>query len=150
MTSSAAESDIWGGTIRGRTLLKSDFGLEWKFCGKSKLVIHYPIFTSTKTENKAKLACLASEYQFSISFRTFAYVLQHVPSPATAPKMLVGAYQRHLWGTEMMPTDAEGGGSISWTTNKSASTRNTDVAFYPGVYRGVIYIFIGKAANEDI
>ena len=113
MTGLAAESGLRGDTRCARVLLKSDFGLGMKFCGKSKPVIRYPIFISTKTENKAKLACLASEYQFSIWFRTFAYVLQSMPSPAAAPKMLVGAYQRHLWGTEMTPTDAEGGGSIS-------------------------------------
>ena len=34
--------------------------------------------------------------------------------------------------------------------NKSARARNTDVAFYPGVYRGVIYISAGKAVSEEI
>ena len=34
--------------------------------------------------------------------------------------------------------------------NKSASVRNTVVAFYPGVYRGVIYISAGKAVSEEI
>ena len=29
-------------------------------------------------------------------------------------------------------------------------TWNTVVAFYPGVYRGVIYIFAGKAVNVEI
>ena len=50
----------------------------------------------------------------------------------------------------MTPADANWGRSISWTTNKSASARNTGVAFYPGVYRGVIYISAGKAVNEEI
>ena len=39
---------------------------------------------------------------------------------------------------------------ISWTTNKSSSARNTAVAFYPGVYRGVIYISAGKTVSEEI
>jgi len=52
--------------------------------------------------------------------------------------------------TAMMPADANWGGSISWTTNKSASARNTTVAFYPGVYQGVIYISTEKAVNEEI
>ena len=34
--------------------------------------------------------------------------------------------------------------------NKSASARNIAVAFYPGVYRGVIYISAGKAVSEKI
>ena len=34
--------------------------------------------------------------------------------------------------------------------NKSASAWNTAVAFYPGVYRGVIYIFAGKAVSERV
>ena len=34
--------------------------------------------------------------------------------------------------------------------NESASARNTAIAFYPGVYRGVIYISAGKAMSEKI
>ena len=34
--------------------------------------------------------------------------------------------------------------------NKSASARNTAVAFYPGVYRGGIYISAEKAVSEKI
>ena len=34
--------------------------------------------------------------------------------------------------------------------NRSASARNTAVAFYPEVYRGVIYISAGKAMSERI
>ena len=33
--------------------------------------------------------------------------------------------------------------------NKSVSARNTVVAFYPGVYRGVIYISAGKAVMKE-
>ena len=50
----------------------------------------------------------------------------------------------------MTPADANWGGSISWTTNKSASAWNTAVAFYPRVYQGFIYISAGKAVNEEI
>ena len=40
---------------------------------------------------------------------------------------------------------------VGWqTTNKSASAWNTAVAFYLGVYRGVIYISAGKTVNEGI
>ena len=70
-----------------------------------------------------------------------------MPSPATAPKMLVGTYQHHHWKTAMTPADANGVAGISRTTNKSASARNTAAAFYPRVYRGVIYIFVGKTTN---
>ena len=34
--------------------------------------------------------------------------------------------------------------------NKSASARNTAVAFYPGVYWSVIYISAEKAVSEKI
>jgi hypothetical protein len=40
----------------------------------------------------------------------FVYILQSVPSPATAPKMLVGAYQRHHRETAMTLADANWGG----------------------------------------
>ena len=103
------------------------------------------LFSHQQRQNKAKLAYLTSEYQFSISFRTFAYVLQSVPSPTTVPKMLVDTYQRHLWETAMMPVDARGVAGNSWATNKSPSARSTAVAFYPRVTRGVIYISAGKA-----
>ena len=59
----------------------------------------------------------------------------------------VGAYQHHQRWRPHMPI---WGGSISWTTNKFASARNTAVAFYPGVYRGVIYISAGKAVSKKI
>ena len=99
-----------------------------------------------RQENKAKLACLASKYQFRF-FTIFIYIFHSVPSLATAPKMLVAAYQRHQRWSPQTPI---WGGSISWTTNKSASARNTAVAFYPGVYQGVIYISAGKAMSEKI
>ena len=49
----------------------------------------------------------------------------------------VGAYQHHQ---RWRPQTPIWGGSISWTTNKSASARNTAVVFYPGVY-WVSFIF---------
>ena len=90
-----------------------------------------------RQENKAKLACLASEYQFR--FRSQLYFIFHsVPSLAMAPKMLVGAYQRHQ---RLRPQTPIWSGSISWTTNESASVRNTAVAFYPRVPE-VSFIFL--------
>ena len=68
-----------------------------------------------------------------------------MPSPATAPKMLVDAYQRHHWKPAMASVDVNGVAGISWATNKSASARSTAVAFYPRVTQGVIYISAGKA-----
>ena len=50
----------------------------------------------------------------------------------------------------MTPADANWGGSISWTTNKSAGAQNIVVVFYPRVYRGVIYISARKAVNEGV
>ena len=66
-----------------------------------------------------------------------------MPSPATAPKMLVDAYQRHHWEPAMAFADVNGVAGNSWATNKSASARSTAVAFYPRVTRGVIYISAG-------
>ena len=68
-----------------------------------------------------------------------------MPSPATAPKMLVDNYQRHCWETAMTPADINGVAGNSWATNKSESARSTAEAFYPRVTRGVIYISVGKA-----
>ena len=66
-----------------------------------------------------------------------------MPSPATAPKMLVDTYQRHHWEPAMASADLNGLAGISWATNKSASARSTAVAFYPRVTQGVIYISVG-------
>ena len=73
-----------------------------------------------------------------------------MPSPATAPKMLVGAYQHHHWRSAMASADVNGVAGKSWATNKSASARSIIVAFYPRVTRGVIYISAGKAAMYRI
>ena len=69
-----------------------------------------------------------------------------MPSPATVPKMLVSAYQRHHWRSAMASADVNGMARKSWATNKSASARSTAVSFYPRVTRGVIYISAQKAA----
>ena len=69
-----------------------------------------------------------------------------MPSPATAPKMLVDAYQCHHWRSAMASAEVNGVAGKSWATNKSASARSTAVAFYPRVTRGVIYISAGKMA----
>ena len=69
-----------------------------------------------------------------------------MPSPATAPKMLVDAYQHHHWKTAMASADINWVADISWATNKSASAWSTTVAFYPRVTRDVIYISAEKVA----
>ena len=63
-----------------------------------------------------------------------------MPSPATAPKMLVDAYQRHHWESAMASADINGVAGNSWATNKSASAWSTAVPFYPRV-PGVSFIF---------
>ena len=67
-----------------------------------------------------------------------------MPSLATAPKMLVGAYQCHHRETVMTPADANWVAGNSWATNKSASAWSTAVIFYPRVTWGVIYISAEK------
>ena len=69
-----------------------------------------------------------------------------MPSPATVPKMLVDAYQRHHWRSVMASANVNGVAGKSWAMNKSASARSTTVVFYPRVTWGVIYISVGKAA----
>ena len=63
-----------------------------------------------------------------------------MPFPATVPKMLVDAYQRHHWKSAMASADVNGVAGISWAMNKSASAQSTAVAFYPRV-PGVSFIF---------
>ena len=103
-----------------------------------------------RQENKAKLACLASEYQFrfcsqllSIYF-TLCLPRQWRQKCLLAPTNVTTGEQR--W----RPQTPIWGGSISWTTNESASARNIAVAFYPGVYRGIIYISAGKTVSKKI
>ena len=55
-----------------------------------------------------------------------------MPSPVTAPKMLVDAYQRHHWELAMASADVNGVAGKSWATNKSASARSTRE--YPGCH----------------
>ena len=63
-----------------------------------------------------------------------------MPSPVMAPKMLIGAYQRHHRRLAMASADVNGVAGKSWATNKSASAWSTAVAFYPRV-TGVSFIF---------
>ena len=100
-----------------------------------------------RQENKAKLACLACKYQSRFCSQLCLYI-PLCAFPGNGAKNACwrlptspgdDARRRQVWG-----------GSISWTMNKSASARNTAVAFYPGVYWGVIYISAGKAVSEKI
>ena len=52
--------------------LKSDSGSEWKFCGKSKPVIHYPIFISTKTRKQSQVSLFSKRIPISILFTTLS------------------------------------------------------------------------------
>ena len=99
-----------------------------------------------RQENKAKLACLASEYQFRFCSQLLSIYFT-LCLPRQRRKKCLLAPQRHQRWRPQMPI---WGGSISWTANESASARNIAVAFYPGVYRGVIYISAGKAVSEEI
>ena len=96
-----------------------------------------------RQENKAKLACLASEYQFRFCSQLYLYI-SLCAFPGNGAK---NACWRLTMSPAMTPADANLGWQY-WTTNESASARNTAVAFYPGVYRGVIYISAGKAVSE--
>ena len=66
MIGSDAESVRWGGTTRGRTLHKSNYGFYVKFCGRSKPVIHYPVFITTK--EKTSQVILFGKWIFHFPF----------------------------------------------------------------------------------
>src|SRR6185369_3272612 len=72
MTGSTAESDLRGDTRRARVLLKSDSGSECMFCGKSKPVIHYPVFISTKTRKQSQVSLFSKRISISILFTTLS------------------------------------------------------------------------------
>ena len=133
-----------------QVLLKSDSGSEWKFCGKSKPVIHYPIFISTKTRKQSQISLFSKWILILILFITLSIYFNMCLPRRRCQKCLLASTSVTTGKTAMTPTDANWGGSISWAMNKSASARNTTVAFYPGVYRGVIYISVGKAVSEEI
>ena len=52
----------------------------------------------------------------------------------------------YSWFIKYLPPQLASVGAL----NKFASARNSAVVFYPGVYRGVIYISTRKAVNEEI
>ena len=149
MTGSAAESDIWEGTIWGRTLLKSDSGLEWKFCGKSKPAIHYPVFISTKTRKQSQISLFSKWIPISILLITLSIYFNLCLPWQRCQKCLLAPTNVTTRKQRWRPQTPIGVAGISWTTNKSASARNTTVAFYPGVYQGVIYISAGKAVMME-
>ena len=150
MTDSAAESKIWGGTTRERTLLKSDSGLGVKFCGKSKPVIHYPVFISTKTRKQSQVNMFSKRIPISILFIILSIYFNLCLPQQWRQKCLLAPANVTIGKQRWRPKMPNGVAGISWTTNKSASARNTAIAFYPGVYRGVIYISPWKAMSERI
>ena len=150
MTGLAAESEIWGGTIRGRTLLKSDSGLGVKFCGKSKPVIHYLVFISTKDRKRSQVSLFSMRIPISILFTTLSIYSTLCLPRQRRQKCLLAPANVTTGDQRWCPQTPRGVAGISWTTNKSASARNTAVAFYPGVYRGVIYISAEKAMSERV
>ena len=99
-----------------------------------------------RQENKAKLACLANEYQFWFCSQLCLYISLCAFSSNGA--------KNACWRLPTSPSDdarrRKFGTAVLWTTNRSVSARNTAVAFYPGVYRGVIYISTGKTMSERI
>ena len=150
MTGSTAESDLRGDTRRAHVLLKSDSGSEWKFCGKSKPVIHYPIFISTKTRKQSQVSLFSKRIPILILFITLSIYFNLCLPRQRRQKCLLAPTNATTRGERWRPQTPIRVACISWTTNKSASARNTNVAFYSGVYRGVIYIFAGNAVNEEI
>ena len=150
MTGSTAESDLRGDTRRARVLLKSDSGSEWKFCGKSKLVTHYPVFISMKTKKQSQVSLFSKRIPILILFITLSIYFNLCLPRQWRQKCLLAPTSVTTGKQRWRPQTPIGVVCISWTTNKSASAENTAVAFYPRVYRGVIYISAGKVVNEEI
>ena len=87
-----------------------------------------------RQENKAKLACLASEYQFRFRSQLYLYI-SLCAFPGNSAKNACWRLPTSPPGKQRWrPQTPILGGSISWTTNKSASSRNTAVAFYPFIF----------------
>ena len=135
--------------VRYEVELSSKITLDWNESFAASRNRSYTTLFSyqQRQENKAKLACLACKYQSWFCSQLCLYIpLCAFPGNdaknacwrlPTSPGD--DALRRQVWS-----------GSISWTTNKSASARNTTVAFYPGVYRGVIYISAGKVMSGRV
>ena len=149
MTGSTAESDLRGDTRRARVLLKSDSGSEWKFAASRNRSYTTLFSYQWRQKNKAKLACLASEYQFwfcsSLCLYTSICAFPGNGAKNACWRLPTSPPGKQRW----RPQTPILGGSISWTTNESAGAQNTTVAFYPGVYQGVFYISAGKTAVES-
>ena len=150
MTGSTAESDLRGDTRRARVHLKSDSISEWKFFVKSKPVIHNPVFISTKTRKQSQVNLFSKRIPISISFITLSIFFNLCLPRQRRQKCFLAPTNVTTGKQWWRPQTPIWGGNISWTMNKSTSARTTAVAFYPGVYRGVIYISAGKAMSERI
>ena len=106
-----------------------------------------PCFHINKTRKQSQVSLFSMRIPISILFKTLS-----IYSTMCLPRQWC---QKCLLAPTNVTSDDTRrcqfwGGSISWTTNKSASARNTTVAVYPGVYWGVIYISVGKAVSERI
>ena len=134
MTGSTTGSDLWGDTRRARVFLKSDSGSEWKFCGKSKPVIHYPIFISTKTRKESQVSLFSKRIPISILFITLSIYFNLCFPRQRRKKCLLAPTSVNTGKKRWCPQMPIGVAGISWTTNKSASARNTVEVFYPGCH----------------
>ena len=99
-----------------------------------------PVFISTKIRKQSQVSLFSKRIRISILFITLSIYFNLCLPQQRRQKCLLAPTSvntgKKQWRSQM-PIGVAG---ISWTTNKSASTRNTTVAFYSGVYR-VSFIF---------
>jgi hypothetical protein len=132
------ENDIWGGITRGQTFLKSDFRSWVKFFGRSKPVIHCPIFILNKKWSQVSLFKQWTPINNIINNFIYSFN-QCLPQqrrqkcllafPSIITRMINPRWRRQKTSC-----------GISYVTNKSPSARNIVVAFYPWVISSVVFI----------
>ena len=164
MTSSDIESTRWGGTTRGRTLLKSNYGFCVKFCGRSKPVIHYTVFITTK-EKTSQVSLFSKWISIYLLFMTLPIQLTYAFLGNGAKNncfyFITSTSDTRLFS--MIPITASempdiGINNVStfhiaitgklsyhepWIIPQADGI--TGVAFTHRVFRGVIYISTGKS-----
>ena len=136
--------------IRDKLASSSKVNLDWNESFAASPVIHYPVFISTKTRKQSQVSLFSKRIPISILFITLSIYFNLCLPWQRRQKCLLAPTSVTTGKQRWRPQTPIWGGSISWSTNNSTSAQNTAIAFYPRVYRGVIYISAGKAVSEGI
>ena len=100
-----------------------------------------------RQENKVKLAYLASEYQFRFCSQLLSIYFTLCLPRQRRQKCLLAPTNVTIGKQRWRPQTPIGVAGISWTTNKSASARNTAVTFYPGSIPGC-HLYFRREGGE--